>query len=79
MLKPNKFGKYKKGEVVQAGYKIVEDGATATEIKNETGITIPPEKRLEHCVGFVCKQSWRGCVPVFDILDIAIKNDRGKL
>jgi len=79
MLKPNKFGKYKKGEVVQAGYRILENGLTATEIKNETGIFIPPEKRLEHCVGFVCKQSWRGCVPVFDILEIGYKESIGKL
>lgn len=79
MLEPNKFGKYKKEEVLANGYQIVEYGYTATDIKKETGIAIPPAKRLEHCIGFVCKQTWYGCVPVFDMFEIAIKKDKGEL
>ena len=78
-MKPNKFGRYKKSDVVSHGYQIIDYGYTASEIKELTGIYIPPEKRLEHCIGFTCKQSWRGCVPVFDLFDIAIKKQQGKL
>lgn len=104
-LKPNDFGKYRKEDVIKAGYTIFEteiklleneegerktdiDGnyiydetqyITATQLKREYGITLTPEQRLKHCIGFQCKKSWRGCIPVFELLDIMLKQSNGML
>lgn len=78
-LQPNKFGKYKKADVLKHGYEIIDYGFTATEIKRDTGVSLTPEQRLKHCIGFQCERAWRGCVPVFDILDIAVKDAYDKL
>jgi len=78
-LEPNKFGKYKKDEVVAAGYQVLEYGCTATQLKEDTNIRLTNEQRLKHCIGFMCKREWRGCVPVFDILQIVHLDSTGKL
>lgn len=78
-LEPNKFGKYKKDEVIAAGYQIIEHGHTASQVKEYSNINLTHEQRLKHCIGFICKSEWRGCVPVFDTLLIVQLNSIGKL
>lgn len=79
MLKPNNFGRYKKNEIIQAGYEIVTYGSTYSEIKSELGIQLTDKQRLELCIGFRCEKAWRGCVPVYDLLDLLGKLSRGEL
>lgn len=79
MLKPNRFGRYIKNEIINVGYEILDDGLTATDIKRDFGIALTHEQRLQYAIGFVCKKEWRGCVPVFDIAEILLKDARGEL
>lgn len=78
-LTPNNKGKFKKEDVIKAGYQIIDYGVTATEIERELGIKLTMEQRLKHCIGFRCERGWRGCVPVFDLLEIAVKASNGEL
>lgn len=78
-LNPNRYGRFRKEDVLKNGYEIVEYGITATEIEKQLGVKLTMKQRLKHCIGFRCEKSWRGCVPVFDILDIALKNNRNQL
>jgi len=78
-LKPNRYGRFRKEDVLENGFEIVTYGVTATEIEKEVGVKLTMQQRLKHCLGFRCEKSWRGCVPVFDTLDIALKHDRGEL
>jgi hypothetical protein len=78
MLKKNSHGRYLKKDVIKAGYNIVSWGMTYTELKNilrEQGIHInwSDEERIKYCFAFRCEASWRGCVPVYDIIDVMQK------
>ncbi|MDX5942349.1 hypothetical protein [Bacillus cereus group sp. BfR-BA-00415] len=80
---PNHYGRYKKADVIAKNYSIFSEDTegvlTATEIKEAYGINIQSKDRLKHCVGFRCSNKIRGCVPVFDIIDITIKYRDGLL
>ena len=77
--KPNHQGRWKKADVIANGYEILDYGDTASDVEKETGIKLDPQQRIDHCMGFRCEKAWRGCVPVFDIMDIAIKKSKGLL
>ncbi|MGM2623000.1 hypothetical protein ACS2QB_28295 [Bacillus cereus group sp. Bce039] len=80
---PNRFGRYKKKDVIAKGYDIfsekIEGFLTATEVKETFGVNLTQEERLKHCVGFRCDNKLRGCIPVFDIIDISVKIRDGKV
>lgn len=68
-MQPNKYGKYKREDVVKNGYKIYPADAgllSATDLKKVFGLTVASEDRLEKCIGFVCGKGNYGCHPVFD-------------
>lgn len=79
VLKPNKFGKYKKDEILEAGYTIIDYGFTATDIKKMTGVNLLQEQRLKYCIGFKTTPGSRGYVPVFDPNDIYKHLETGEL
>lgn len=79
MLKPNNFGRYKKKDIISAGYPIVTYGATYSEVKEQLGIDLDASQRIDLCIGFRCEKAWRGCVPVYDLLDLLGKLSRGEL
>jgi hypothetical protein len=76
-LQPNKYGRFKKVDVMNAGYEVITYGLTATEIEEHTGIKLTLEQKLKHCLGFKCSRF--GCVPTFDILQVAIDDGYGRL
>jgi hypothetical protein len=75
MLKKNAHGRYLKKDVLRAGYDIVSYGMTYTQLKDflrDSGIHInwTDEERIKYCFAFRCEPAWRGCVPVYDLLDV---------
>ena len=84
MIKCNRFGRFKKEDILNNQYRILDDVEseglyTATEINEFLNVKLTTEQKLEHCVGFVCKREWRGCVPVFDGTDLWLKKEKGEL
>jgi hypothetical protein len=74
-LKPNRFGKYKKEEIIRNGYKIIDYGKTATEINRLYGITMTKEDRKKHFLGFKTGRGYRGYSPSFDDIDVLLQYD----
>lgn len=82
MLKANRFGRYKKDEILNVGYGILQDGGgyfTATEIYETLKIRLSNDQKMQLCKGFVCKREWRGCIPVFDFDEILKLKLEGEL
>lgn len=84
MLEANKFGRYNKKQILDNGYRILNedeqnDRYTATYIKEMLGIKLTPEQRLRHNKGFICNKGWYGCVPSFDLKEIMDKSLKGEL
>lgn len=79
MIQPNDFGKYKKDDVIKAGFKVIDYGVTYTDLKKDFGINLTVEQRLKYCIGFRCEKNWRGCVPVFDPSQIWLMKEKGEI
>jgi hypothetical protein len=84
MIKCNRFGRFKKDDLINNQYQILDDEQaegldTATGINEFLGIKLTTEQKLKHCEGFVCKREWRGCVPVFDVSKMWFKKEKGEL
>jgi hypothetical protein len=84
MIKSNNFGRFKKQDIINNKYKILDDKdsseySTSTELNENFGIKLTTEQKLKHCIGFVCKKEWRGCIPVFDMTEMWLKKEKGEL
>lgn len=78
-LQPNRYGKYKKDDIIAAGYEIYDYGYTYSELKEE-GFTLNEKERIELIDGFKTGKGYRGYVPVYDILKVGsyMNNKREK-
>lgn len=84
MLKPNKFGRYKKDDIINNGYEIIDydtydNLVTASMAKTLLQQMLTPEQRLELCKGFICSKELRGCVPLFDLNELIQMKYRGEI
>jgi len=78
-MEDNGKGKYSKEQLIKNGYKIINYGMTATEIKKDFDIEIPKNRRIELSMGFVTGKGWRGYAPAFDIAKIFEMYENGEL
>lgn len=84
MLKPNKFGRYKKDDIINNGYEIIDydtydNLVTASMAKIVLQKMLTSEQRLKLCKGFYCSKELRGCVPLFDLNELIQMKYRGEI